>query len=89
MTGLSRRVRTLEATVCVPTWGGSFLKAQTFALSRMPPAERDLLHAVITHTAGAKIDFGCALWSRWENVFAKAVAETGCPFAITAIEMLF
>ena len=89
MTGLSRRVRTLEATVSVLTCGGSFQNAQTLALSRMPPAERDLLQAVIAQTAGAKIDFGGALWCRWANVFAKAVAETGCPFAITAIEMLF
>jgi hypothetical protein len=89
MTRLCSRVQELEATVFAPTWGGIFAEVQNLALSKLPPADRDSLQTVIARRHGAsKIDFRGALWSRWEHAFAQSVAETRCPFALTAMDMM-
>ncbi len=89
MTGLCRRVRTLEAAVSAPAWSNSFFEAQNLALNRMSSPEREILKAVITHAHGApKIDFHGDLWRRWESVFAEAVVDARCPVPMTAIDMM-
>jgi len=89
MTRLSRRVQRLEATPFAPAWVNLFTEVQNLALSKLAPADRDALQTVFAARRGApKIDVTGALWRRWEHVFAQAVAETECPFAITAMDTM-
>jgi hypothetical protein len=70
-------------------WNNGFARVQSVALANLDPADRNQFLPFITHPhASGRIDFDGPLWVRWESAFAEAVAETGCPIAITATDIL-
>jgi hypothetical protein len=79
---LGRRLEKLEATIPVRSWDGAGVVR--LALTKLSPADRDLLRDDTARRHAYSSEAHRAVWERWEDAFAEAICETGFPVNLTA-----